>query len=111
MLKKKVAVIVSVIVVSAGLGFGIFKADASHADPKLNHDEVIKLVSEQYPGDVTEIELEKDHNRVVYEIEIRDGHSEYELKVDGNTGEIMKLKEKFINHKQDAQEKIGRAHV
>lgn len=105
MMKKKVAIIAGAFALAAVLGLGIYKSDASQADPKLNYDEVTDLISSQYPGEITEMELEKDGNRAVYEIEIVDEGMEYELKVDGNSGEILKLKEKrFAAHEQEEAE-------
>lgn len=108
MMKKKVAIIAGAFALAAVLGLGIYKSDASQADPKLNYDEVTDLISSQYPGEITEMELEKDGNRAVYEIEIVDEGMEYELKVDGNSGEILKLKEKRIavHEQEEAEQEI-----
>jgi len=95
-MKKKIAIIAGAFAVALTLGLGIYKSDASQAEPTLNYDEVTDLISDQYPGKITEMELEKDNNRAVYEIEIVNDGMEYELKVDGNSGEIIKLKEKRI---------------
>src|SRR5690625_804957 len=100
-MKKKITIIAGAIAVSTVLGLGIYKSDASQADPKLNYDEVTNLISTQYPGTITEMELEKRNNRAIYEIEIVNDGMEYELKVDGNSGEIIKLKEKRIAAKQN----------
>src|SRR5690625_4869269 len=101
-MKKKIAIISGVLVIMITLGLGIYKSDASRADPKLNYDEVRGLISAQYPGTVTEMELEKENNRAVYEMEIVNEGMEYELKVDANSGEIIKLKEKKIaKHKEN----------
>ena len=93
-MKKKIAIITGVFAITIALGLGIYKSDASQAEPKLNYDEVRGLISAQYPGTITEMELDMDRNRAVYEIEIENDGMEYELKVDGNSGEIIKLKEK-----------------
>ena len=100
-MKKKITIIAGAIAVATVLGLGIYKSDASQADPKLNYDEVTNLISTQYPGTITEMELEKRNNRAIYEIEIVNDGMEYELKVDGNSGEIIKLKEKRIAAKQN----------
>src|SRR5690625_1169197 len=99
-MKKKIMIIAGAIAVATVLGFGIYKSDASQAEPKLNYDEVENLISTQYPGTITEMELEKRNNRAIYEIEIVNDGMEYELKVDGNSGEIVKLNEKRIAAKQ-----------
>lgn len=106
-MKKKIAIISGVLALIIALGIGIFKTDASQASPRLNHEEIKDLVSAQYPGIITELELEKENNRAFYEIEIENDEVEYELLVDGDTGEILKLKEKrkLIDKKVAAKEK------
>lgn len=100
-MKKKILISAGVVAVAAVLGLGIYQSDASHADPKLSVENVKSLVGSQYPGTITEMELEKHQNKAVYEIEIENGDMEYELKIDGNSGEVIKLKEKRIASKQD----------
>ncbi|MFD2131345.1 PepSY domain-containing protein [Pseudogracilibacillus auburnensis] len=91
---KKTLITSGVIALAAALGFGIYHSDASQSDPKLTFDDIRNLVSSQYPGTITEIELEKKQNQSIYEVEIINDNMEYDLKLDGNSGEIIKLKEK-----------------
>ncbi|WP_053365948.1 PepSY domain-containing protein [Bacillus sp. FJAT-27245] len=42
-------------------------------------------------GEITEAEAELEHGRVEYEFELKDGKKETELKIDGNTGKILKI--------------------
>ncbi len=102
-MKKKIAMLTGGLAVVLVLGLGIYKSDASQADPTLNYDEVKGLILSQYPGTISEIELEKDNNRAVYEIEIVNEGMEYDLKVDANSGEILKLKEKQVAVHSDDQ--------
>jgi uncharacterized membrane protein YkoI len=95
-MKKKVLLIVSSISIAALLGFGIYKSNAAQAEPKLTMTDIEALVAEQYPGTITDIELEKGFNRVVYEVEVQGEGKEYEIKFDGNTGEVLKLEEREI---------------
>src|SRR5690625_3896477 len=98
-MNKKIMIIAGVIALSAALGFGIYQSDASQKDPKLSFDDITNLVSSQYPGTITEMEFEKKHNHAIYEVEIVNDGMKYEIKVDGNSGEIIKLKEKsFVAH-------------
>ncbi len=43
------------------------------------------------PGQVTEVELETEHGRLVYKIEIITDFSKYEVKVDAYTGEVLEI--------------------
>lgn len=48
---------------------------------------------QQVPGHVVKAELEYDHGAVIYEIEIRTLEGQkYEVKVDANTGNVLRVK-------------------
>src|SRR5690625_4835618 len=103
-MKKKLSMTIGVIAVVTVLGLGMYHSDASQTEPTLTTDEIKSLISDQYPGEITEIELEKDFNKAVYELEIVGKDKKYELKVDGNSGEILKLKEKTVMHATENNE-------
>lgn len=42
---------------------------------------------------MTDIELDEDDNRLIYEIEIRNGKMEYDFEIDAKTGDIIKYEE------------------
>ncbi|MFB4168105.1 PepSY domain-containing protein [Virgibacillus sp. JSM 102003] len=106
-MKKKIGIALAVFIGATAMGLGIYHSDAAQAEPKLSTDEIKQLVKDQYPGEITEMELEKSRNRAVYEIEIHDGQKEYEIKMDGNTGEVLKLEKKMVasNGKQSNEVK------
>src|SRR6056297_1608023 len=55
---------------------------------------ILQKISHQYPGRVIEVELEKKHNRIVYEVElVNDNGRVYELLIDAANGEILQAKE------------------
>ena len=95
-LNKKVMITISSVAIASVLGFGIYHTNAAQAQPKLSTDEIKELVSAQYPGTITEVEVDKGFNKVVYEVEVESDGKEYEIKLDGNTGEVLKLEEKEI---------------
>jgi len=95
-MKKKIGMIFGAVIVVTILGLGMYHSDASQMEPTLTSEEVKSLVSEQYPGEITEIELKKDFNNSVYEVEIEGKGKKYELKIDGNSGEVLKLNEKTV---------------
>ncbi|HAM82222.1 PepSY domain-containing protein [Ornithinibacillus bavariensis] len=95
-MKKKVVITIASVVVASLLGFGLYHTNAAQADPKLTRAEIEELVSAQYPGTITEIELDKSFNRVVYEVEVEGNGKKYEIKLDGNTGEILQLEEEVL---------------
>lgn len=93
-MKKKVIITVSSIAIATVLGLGIYHSNAAMLDPKLSKEEIVELVTAQYPGTITEIEMEKGFNSVVYEVEVESNGKEYEIKLDGNTGEVLKIKQR-----------------
>lgn len=101
-MKKKLGIAIATIAGAGIFGVGIYHSDAAQADPTLSTDEIRQMVTEQYPGTITEMELEKELNKIVYEVEVESNGKEIDLKLDGNTGEVLKTKEKeIINNEND----------
>lgn len=89
-MKKKIGIVVGTLVGAAVLGLSVYQSSADEVEAKLSHDEVRDLISIEYPGKITEFELEEENGKAVYEIEIEDESREYDLKVDGDTGKVLK---------------------
>lgn len=104
-MKKKLGIVIGILVGAAILGVGIYQSDAAQADPKLSSTDIRKVVESQYPGEITEPELEEELNKAVYKVEIESNGKKYNLKLDGNTGEVLELKEKVNPGKVDIVEK------
>ncbi|MRG87332.1 PepSY domain-containing protein [Salinibacillus xinjiangensis] len=105
-MKKKVLASIIGIVVAFGVGMGIYQMSGSSSAATLSVEEAKELAQSQFPGEVVEVEFEKRGNKAVYEMEIKgDGH-EYELVLDGETGEVLRLEEKELtNTKLTAEHK------
>ncbi len=88
---------IGVLAAVLALGIGMYQSDASAAEPKLSMEQIEAMVKDQYPGTITDVELEKDLNKVVYEVEIEGEGKKYDLTLDGNTGEVLKLEETKLN--------------
>lgn len=56
----------------------------------LSHDEAIKIAEQKTGAKVREIEKDWEHGRLVYEIELLSNTHEIEIKIDVNSGEIVK---------------------
>lgn len=93
---------IGVIGVVTVLGFGVYHSNASQADPTLTPENIKELVQAQYPGTITELQLDKDASGSVYEVEVTNDGVEYELKIDGQSGEVINLKEKLVAAKERA---------
>lgn len=57
----------------------------------LTQDEAIAIAMKSAKGKVTEITLDEDDDRFVYEIEIRDGQMEYDFEIDAVTGAVLEF--------------------
>ena len=51
----------------------------------------VNIAMKQAKGTVTEVKLDEDDGRVVYEIEIRDGKYDYDFDIDAISGEVLKF--------------------
>lgn len=55
---------------------------------------ILDKLHKDHPGKVLEVEIEHEHGRVLYEIELLDHNGKvWELKVDPRTGNILKQKQ------------------
>ncbi|QHS24024.1 PepSY domain-containing protein [Virgibacillus sp. MSP4-1] len=108
-MKKKILVSVMAIIVAFGAGMGIHQMTKTSSAASLSIEEARKIAEQQFPGEVVEISLEKNGNRAVYEMEIKGDGQEYELILDGETGDVIKLEQKasakIDNEKQSGQSK------
>jgi len=106
-MKKKIGIVLTVILGISALGLGMLQSSASEASPKMDRQEITDLIKSQYPGEITELELDKEGTRAVYEAELHDGSKEYEIKLDGNTGKVLELDEKFTADADKEQNKAN----
>jgi len=83
------------------LGFGFLYSSTSQAEASLSTKEIREMVEAQYPGKITEIEQETEFNRAVYEVEIKTEDREYDIKLDGETGEILNISETPVKNKPE----------
>ena len=51
----------------------------------------IEIAMKQAKGTATEVELDEDDGRVIYEIEIKDGKYDYDFDIDAISGEVLKF--------------------
>lgn len=60
----------------------------------LSFEEIKKKVGKKYPGDVQEVELEREHGAYIYELKILDRKSGivWKLEVDARSGDILEAK-------------------
>lgn len=59
----------------------------------ITEKQAIEIAKAKASGTVTNLELDEDDNRLIYEIEIRNGKMEYDFEIDAKTGDIIKYEE------------------
>lgn len=73
-------------------------ADVSYAEARklraegqvLPEERIIEIINQARPGEVTDLELDRDLGRLVYEAEVRDAQfQEWDLELDAKTGEVL----------------------
>ncbi|MGJ9459426.1 PepSY domain-containing protein [Oceanobacillus sp. CF4.6] len=92
-MNKKLVLTLGTLTVAGVFGFGIYQSEAAPVDPTLSTEEVSQLIQNQYPGTITEMERDNEFNKVIYEVEVQGDGVEYELELDGDTGEVLKEKQ------------------
>ncbi|MGJ9459425.1 PepSY domain-containing protein [Oceanobacillus sp. CF4.6] len=104
-MNNKFGIIIGTMAAAAILGLGFSQSGTVQADPNLSLKDVRSQLQNQYPGEITELELDKEAKSPIYEVEIGIEGKEYELSVDGNTGEVLNLTEKALQKKVASDEK------
>ena len=81
----------STLIFTGGL-IGTVSAQSAAEATSLTEEQVIAIALAEVPGEVTEVELERKRNQQYFEIEVLavDG-SEMEVKIDAETGDILKV--------------------
>jgi uncharacterized membrane protein YkoI len=77
-------------------------------DAKVTIEQAIKTASEKVPGTVVEAELEKKHDKTVWEVEVLGADGKVtEVHIDAATGNIIdtEAKGKKDEHKKDGKKK------
>lgn len=104
-MKKKLVLAIGGVAAVSVLVFGIYYSNASQVATTMTAEEISKKVTSQYPGEITEIEKETEFNRAVYEVELTSEKAEYDLKLDGSTGEVLEIEEKPVKKSPEVAEK------
>ena len=67
----------------------------------LSQEQVIAIAKSKVNGVVVDIELEKENNRMIYDLELEDGMYEYDFEIDAVTGAILKYNKEHNGKKMD----------
>ncbi|MHA6253030.1 PepSY domain-containing protein [Oceanobacillus sp. CAU 1775] len=121
-MKKKILATTGVLAISAVIGLSVYASNADSNESlfkevqennaseavvekttsevadnknseKLTNEEARQIALAEYPGFVTEFELDYDDGRLLYEMEIKGENVKHEFEMDVETGEIIKYEE------------------
>ncbi|WP_405099198.1 PepSY domain-containing protein [Oceanobacillus sp. FSL H7-0719] len=111
--KKSKGIVIGALAGAAILGMGAYHSSASSADldAKLSREEVKEIIQIEYPGAITEFDLEKENGRIVYDMKIKGENAKYELEVDADTGEVLEVSEENYKHKTNKEEIVKSEHT
>ncbi len=98
MKNKKFIIGLTALVIIGGV-FATLQFTSNSASAYLSKEEARKKVSDQFSGEIVELELDEEDNQKVYEIEMEGTDRDYELKINAETGKIIKLEEKVKKQK------------
>jgi len=104
---KKVVIFISALATIAFLRIGFINYSTVQADPSLSAEDIKSQLSKQYPGEITNLELDNQSKEPVYYVEMNTEGNELELSLDGHTGEVLRYKEKLLVQNAEAQTNGG----
>ena len=100
LLEKKKLLIVGVIILgSIGISAGVFAAtQLTNSQVKITEQQAKDIVNKEAPnGQITKFKLDKEHGKMVYEVEVIDGNVEKEFDIDAETGAVLKSESETKN--------------
>lgn len=78
-------------------------------DAKVTIDQAIKTATDKMPGTVVEAELEKKHDKTVWEVEVLGADGKVtEVHIDAATGAVIDTEAKDKKEKKDEHKKEGK---
>ncbi|OYD06094.1 PepSY domain-containing protein [Paludifilum halophilum] len=104
----------AVIIVAAGIG--VHPMYASGNEKEIATEKAVQIAQDRYPGEVTEVELDDDEGRAVYDMDLETEKGTYDLKMDAVNGDILSIKQEDVGDdgtkenrvtKQATKTKIG----
>ncbi|WP_339236688.1 PepSY domain-containing protein [Oceanobacillus sp. FSL W7-1281] len=64
---------------------------AAENDAVISHEEAMEIAKKEFPGEVTDLEMDSDDDILVYEIEIINGEDEATIEINAYTGNIITM--------------------
>src|SRR5690625_6032045 len=110
-LTRKLMITFGVIISISILITGLFYSNYAQSEPSLTENEVKDIVSDQYPGKITDLNLKNINNQSVYEVLVTHENSKYNIKIDRHSGEILDIIRKSVAVKDRKSTRLNSSHV
>ncbi|MHC8514625.1 PepSY domain-containing protein [Sporosarcina sp. ITBMC105] len=78
-------------------------SDTKWTDKMITEEQAVTIAKGKVDAVVKDIELEKDHNRFYYDIEMEDDAFEYDVEVNAITGEVVKFEKEALDDDEYVQ--------
>ncbi len=108
-MRKKNLLAIGAVAVAAVLGLIFSQSLTASAGPDLSQKEVEEKIKAQYPGEIKGLALDEKSNPPVYEAEVSVDGKKYELRIDGNSGEVLKLEKTKTAKQEDTAQSESKA--
>src|SRR5699024_336269 len=99
-LTRKLMITFGVIISISILITGLFYSNYAQSEPSLTENEVKDIVSDQYPGKITDLNLKNINNQSVYEVLVTHENSKYNIKINRHSGDILDIIIKSVEEKE-----------
>src|SRR5699024_9559311 len=90
---------------------GLFYSNYAQSEPSLTENEVKDIVSDQYPGKITDLNLKNINNQSVYEVLVTHENSKYNIKIDRHSGEILDIIRKSVAVKENKNKEAPKKDI
>lgn len=104
----------AIVLTAAGTAYGDDNGKngkAEMAAAKITIDQALKTASEKVPGKIIEAELEKKHNKLVWEVEVVTADKKVmEIHIDADTGAVIDVEEENSEPKKTRKHEQKREH-
>ncbi len=107
-MKRKIGMMIGIVLGIVVLGIGLFYSGAPQTEAAMTKDEVVEMVEKQYPGEVTDVKQEKEFKQAVYHVKITGREKEYSLKLNGDDGEVLDIKERPLKKKAEEKQPVNK---
>lgn len=75
-----------------GYPHSVHHPQSSQMYRQISIEDAIRIARERVPGEVVKVELEREHGRLIYEVEIISNQGpKYEIDIDATTGQIIEI--------------------